>query len=439
MPESYADSAIQSLVFTGFGTLPYAAMIRVTGITPEWLAMAVAHIAFGRDKRDFAVQLLLTSIGLQKLGASKGELEPLGREYLNGASSIPTRFRLGDPGPDDDGGDFGWTDREHEAALMVYGQTAEDTGVRSTALLSSLTEVGRQELRVPQNGRELFGFRDGISNIMLQKDGEAETEAVPDGEILLGYRNQDGEIFDPGPIGRDGSFVAVRQLRQDVNRFWSYWKQVAGGDGDEAILLASKSVGRWPNGMPIKPDQTTQPAYDPAALHVTSFADDPRGQGCPFGSHIRRANPRDTLVDPASLSVQISNLHRTLRRGRLFGPDAPTTFYPSALRNDMPGGAETAAEEARGLMFIGICGNLRRQFEFVYQNWFNFSKHAGLFQEVDPLLHRRGMPATFSIPTDSFNRYLSDIGQWIHPTGGAYYLLPSRHALEHLSAKARPN
>lgn len=430
MPDTYVDTDIQSLVFTGFGTLPHATLIRVAGISPKWLAMVGSQVAFGRHKRDFAIQLLLTSVGLRRLGASENELEPLGREYLAGASSLPSRFRLGDPRPEDD--DMEWSDRGHEAALIVYGRTAEEIRLRASHLLDNLTEVAREELRLPQNGREFFGFRDGISNITLKKNVEAEVDQVPDGEILLGYCNQDGDTFDPGPLGLNGSFVAVRQLRQDVNLFWSYWKWAAGGDCDEAILLASKSVGRWPNGMPIKPGQTTQPVYDSTALGIRSFADDALGQGCPFGAHIRRANPRDTLVEPAGVSMEISSLHRTLRRGRLFGPDAPASFYPAALQSEMPQGDESGALTARGLVFIGLCGNLRRQFEFVYQNWFNFPKHAGLFQEVDPLLHRRGMPDTFSVPTKSFNLYFRNIGQWIHPTGGAYYLLPSRHVLDRL-------
>ena len=435
MPAQHADADLQSLVLTGWGTLPHAAVVRVSGITPAWLAAAMAHLSFGRQRRDYAAQLLLTSVGLRALGVSASDIEPLGREFVHGASSLPSRSRLGDALPGERDAELDWSDRGHHAALMLYGHTPNEIRQQSMPLLAGLKEVGRDDLRLPATGREPFGFRDGISNISLRRDRDIGSDQVLDGELLLGRPNHVGEAGDPGVLGRDGTFVAMRQLQQDVGAFWSFWLNAAGGDTAQAIVLASKCVGRWPNGMPIKPDQTAEPPYEESALQIRSFADDPVGQGCPFGSHIRRAHPRDTLVEEVDVSTEISGLHRILRRGRVYGPDAPASFYPAPLRGAVSVGDPSTAEAPRGLLFMGLCSDLRRQFEFVYQNWFNFPKHMNLFQEVDLLLHRHGMPDNFSIPTQTFHRYVSKGGRWVHPTGSGYYLLPSRNALSHLCGR----
>ena len=50
---------------------------------------------------------------------------------------------------------------------------------------------------------------------------------------------------------------------------------------------------------------------------------DPLGVGCPVGSHVRRANPRDALApnkDERQTLLNAANNHRILRRGRKYGP-----------------------------------------------------------------------------------------------------------------------
>ena len=173
---------------------------------------------------------------------------------------------------------------------------------------------------------EPFGFRDGISQPFvegLSKTGPPET-TVRAGEFVLGYPNEYGlytdrplldASADPGgtlprdaegsgraDLGRNGSYLVFRQLRQDVPGFWRYvddaTRRPDGSSDPEARLrLASKMVGRWPSGAPLTlaPD-----ADDPSLADANDFAYhelDPRGARCPVGSHIRRSHPRDSL-DP---------------------------------------------------------------------------------------------------------------------------------------------
>src|SRR5262249_57015562 len=93
-------------------------------------------------------------------------------------------------------------------------------------------------------GNEQFGFRDGISQPLVEglsppRDGEL---TVPAGEFVLGYPNaydlltdrpllpadaDPGHLLPPdaartgaADLGRNGSYLVVRQLAQGVDGFW---------------------------------------------------------------------------------------------------------------------------------------------------------------------------------------------------------------------------
>jgi deferrochelatase/peroxidase EfeB len=420
---------VPALVHTAFSTLPASAALRVPVIAPATLAELLPMLAYGKEPRERAVQLLLTRRGLIRLGVAEAEIEAVSKELLLGVRSLPSRQRLGDIPP---ATDFDWDDRDHDALLLLYGPDAEAIDALMAAL-PDLDEAVSPALPsyLPQNGREPFGFRDGISTFRLTQEPQ-EPNQLPFGEVILGQPDLTGEAPRSTELGDDGTLVAVLELHQDVQAFWSYW--LSQGKGvDEAVLLASKGVGRWPNGMPLIPGQRTEPPLDEAALEIRSFAADPRGAGCPFGAHVRRANPRDTLVPDPELSRQIAQLHQFLRRGRLFGPPAPRSVYPEPLRQHMPDGAPEAAEASRGLFFVALASNLRRQLEFNVQNWLHAPKHGNLWDEVDPVLGRTGSAHRFSIPTGAVARHLDGIGDWVHPRGGGYYLLPSCRAVERLA------
>ena len=92
--------------------------------------------------------------------------------------------------------------------------------------------------------------------------------------------------------------------------------------------------------------------------------EDPEALRCPFGAHIRRANPRDSLMPGSMDQVSISNRHRIYRVGRLYEP-----------------------EQGRdpGLLFMCLNGDIERQFEFIQQTWLVSPAFHGLVGEQDPL------------------------------------------------------
>ena len=292
------------------------------------------------------------------------------------------------------------------------------------------------------DGHEPFGFRDGISQPFIEglsKQGPPET-TLRFGEFVLGYPNEYGRytdqpLLDARPeLARNGSYLVFRQLRQDVHAFWSFVDHAtrrADGDSDpeRRLRLAAKMVGRWPGGAPLAlaPD-----GDDPGLGEANDFAyfeHDRHGARCPVGSHIRRANPRDSL-DPkpgTSKSWAINRRHRILRRGREYGQEK--LLKPDeALSRD-------AASGERGLHFICLNGNIARQFEFVNNTWLNSPKFAGLYDDSDPLTGpSKPYGGTFTIPSDGLRERVTGMPRFVSVRGGAYFFLPGLSAVRALAA-----
>ena len=314
-------------------------------------------------------------------------------------------------------------------------------------------------------GREHFGFADGISQpLPFEKDvvklgtgdDAPETDSVhrvPLGEILLGHRNGHNEIaqgpaapadtpagrasgLPPAPraqgfldLGMDGSYLVVRELKQDVAEYWRSMEDAAkrlnavAAPGDapiDAAWIASRIVGRDVDGHLLGPAGVLPPNAAGLPENEFVFFDRDRlGRGCPIGSHIRRCNPRDGLAPSDGFKqtlLNAANNHRLLRRGRKFGPD-------------LPRGRKDDGEE-RGLLFMCLNTDISRQFEFVQQTWILNLNFARLFGETDPLV---GPDGEFTIPRDGLRDTVS-VSTFIKMVGGEYFFLPSLPALRYLEA-----
>ena len=105
----------------------------------------------------------------------------------------------------------------------------------------------------------------------------------------------------------------------------------------------------------------------------------PLGLRCPYGAHIRRANPRDTFDPGSAVQLNISNRHRILRVGRSYSPQQKLT--------------------KSGLLFMCLNSDIERQFEFVQQTWVLGRSFNGLKDEVDPIIGRGRRPRSLTVPT----------------------------------------
>ena len=487
----YGD--VQGVVRFGYKLMTEAsyALVRVKHVEAArtWLRSAPIASAITIDPPPpTAMQVAFTAAGLDALGISASVLAGFSPEFLAGMTEDNRSRRLGDVGSNAPSQwEWGGSTGVPHLLVMFFAEPGRlDALVRNTTgdawneAFELLHFLGTANL----DGVEPFGFADGISQPQLdwsrQRDVSASlidySDVVALGEVLLGYRNEydkytDRPLLDAGAasegllaaedapdkrdLGRNGTYLVMRQLRQDVRSFWQFISGQAGGDPTEADTLAASLVGRTRAGDPLVPIQEQAipgvgPQPDQIRVNQFTFDRDPAGIGCPFGAHVRRANPRNTdfpgrptglkrLV--AALGLHRNNFrddmmssvrfHRILRRGREYGPGlSPADALQPAPSND----------PERGLHFICLNANISRQFEFLQNAWMMSTKFSGLTGESDPLLGNReavpGCPATdtFIVPQDGgLRRRVSGLPQFVTVRGGAYFFLPSLRALRYFA------
>ena len=400
----------------------------------------------------------MTYPGLVALGLPDAIASQFAHEFREGMTTEHRQRVLGDFGADAPA-NWRWGGEANSpihALLMLYA--ADESGLE--ALLSrQLADLQSASIEVVVSlatedigDVEPFGFRDGISQPVPEgfgREGRKEDTIRP-GEFVLGYANEYGLLTDrplvpaasdprnilPSDaagsankdLGRNGSYLVLRQLEQDVPGFWKFIHGRAGGGADEQnTALAAKMVGRWPGGAPL----ALAPQADDAALAKANdfgyHAGDPDGLACPVGAHVRRANPRDSLdPNPGSPdSIAVNKRHRILRRGRAYGPFLSRDDALSA----------NAESVERGLHFACIVANISRQFEFVQHTWANNPKFDGLYDEVDPITGpRTDAGSNFSMPANPVRNRLTGIPAFVTVRGGGYFFMPGIRAIRYLAA-----
>jgi Dyp-type peroxidase family len=316
---------------------------------------------------------------------------------------------------------------EFRQGMAARAAILHDFGANAPANWEQISVVYRMQFGELPEGRNPFGFKDGLHNPDVEGSGPASEAAVKAGEFVLGYADENGETATvpvPLELRRNGSFVAIRKFHMDVAGFRRYLRAQATSPADEE-LIAAKMVGRWRSGAPLvlAPHRDDpQLGSDPERNNAFSYADDMHGLKCPFSAHIRRINPRDALKD----EVVAVNLHHFLRRGTNYGPPLPA----GVLEDD---GAE------RGGVFLLIGAHLQRQFEFIQSQWVtdgNFISHG---TEQDPLIGNNEGEGVFTIPRKPARRRLHGLPRFVTVRGGEYCFMPGLRALRWLAALDSPS
>ena len=99
--------------------------------------------------------------------------------------------------------------------------------------------------------------------------------------------------------------------------------------------------------------------------------------------------------------------------------------------------ATTDDSAERGMLFACIGASLRRQFEFVQQEWVNsgiFLDHNG---ERDPLCGANNGTGVFTIPERPIRRRIHELPTFIVTRGGEYFFMPGLSALRWLADQHR--
>jgi hypothetical protein len=278
------DARTQGIVVSGFSDVPWAEALFLHADQPgaRWIShlRAAAPITDAAKKQARAAALAFTCTGLAKLGLPGQVLGTFSAPFREGVYQEDRLRRLGDKLDGiwqatviDGGSVWGGTTLtpvgrpdtpQVHALLLLYDSSqkaarswAED--VKRTLAQPTLAPFGvtvvRQlslDLRLDANGigREHFGFADGLSQPIPYGESVVPSErdpwhGVPLGEILLGHNNAHherapGPMVEDDPAGRgrewgldatgapqgflnlglNGSYMVVRELRQDVAAFW---------------------------------------------------------------------------------------------------------------------------------------------------------------------------------------------------------------------------
>jgi deferrochelatase/peroxidase EfeB len=517
-PVSALESTeIQSLMFGGLKFLQEGSAL-LFGLSDDeaaakaWLGELLQKIRFadGRTWPDATI-LALAASALQKLGLPDESVATFPATFVDGMAA-PWRARvLGDTGESaPENWRWGKQGDEIDGVLLLYAKTPEQLDRLREQAAAMLRKHGHAVRRtVPfetlqRTQHEPFGFVDGISQPVIRGTYKALRGADPihiveAGEFILGYPNNRGymppsptlnAIHDPAnllpvtalppsdfsnnalfsnntvnidrDLGRNGSFLAIRELEQDVDGFWDYCRRegtrlppqfLDGVPAPPQEFIAAKIVGRWRDGSPLvryprypasdapvpahplartgaaagtlSAQSAVQipvaPAHPGAGTHSKFEPDndflfgteDPQGLRCPLGAHIRRANPRESFSPGSQEQIAISNRHRIIRVGRFYEPE--------------PG-------QRRGLFFMCLNGDIERQFEFVQQTWVGGPSFHGLSDERDPLTSERGGADGHTIPTPQGSVRLLKLPSFVSTRGGGYFFLPGRRTIEYLAS-----
>ena len=520
--EKIESSEIQSLVFGGLGFLPFGICLlyRLSASQHEaqaFIKQLTPHVAFNDGRRlqsDAVISIGLGPEALAKLGLPPECVKGFPAAYLGGMAA---RARV--VGDIDENAPRKWSwgsDELLDVTILIYGTSAQavrdlDAKIHESAASHGATERYRIDLvKVEEAGTktEPFGFVDGISQPLIR--GTYKSLRKPDsihivepGEFLLGYPDNRGMI-PPGPtlsplldphnrlpiaaddhdfatnivntpreLGRNGTFLVVRQLAQDVEGFSAYCREEAARLQKRLAppyrineeFIGAKLVGRWKDGSslvrhPYKPkgeemsgeerlralhshapsegnaDAKHAPGAEKTVSRPTTSPktgspiegaaksnrpddndflfgeEDPEALRCPYGAHIRRANPRDSFDPGSKEQIDISNRHRLLRVGRFYEPKQG---------------------EKRGLLFMCLNGSIERQFEFIQQSWLDSPSFHGLSGEQDPLVGGDAKSCTgFLIPSRDGPVRLKPLRRFVTTLGGGYFFLPSKRLLQFL-------
>jgi len=410
--------------------------------------------------------LALTFHGLQVLEAS-------------GLQDFPEPFKSGMAaraeviGDKDTSAPAGWVapfNQQIDAVVILAADTPEDLDAGYVRLRTKIESPGVVELSPtldgnvrpePNRGHEHFGFKDGISQpgiVGLTQSSKHGQDQIATGEFLIGYPDQDGRTSgdgqpapgpnEPGypnqpatpalpPWTKDGSFLVLRRLRQNVAAFNEFLEQEAAVLGIDDGLLGAKLVGRWRSGAPLERTRHAPKNLDPAAAdpsiahpsilsdhHINDFdyaPDDEDGHLVPRAAHVRKVNPRSETPP----GKDESNRHRILRRGIPYGPE----FIPG----EPPYGPSVSAEQDRGLIFVCFQSSIARGFEFVQQSWANQEDFPQAADGRDPIISQDVDPRDFNLTPQ--NVHLA-IARWVTTTGGEYFFLPSLKAIRQIVTSA---
>lgn len=466
--------ALAPTVTTMANVLAHRGRIPAGGGAPAAVWTAVAFTAPGlRSLREEVGDLGFADEAFVAGQYARSQMGLLGDPRGTGTEGDPDNWRFGCPARAVDGVLIQVSDDERALHAAVDAFDAGAGGALSVVFRQSAVH-----LPGARRGHEHFGFLDDISQPGVRGEvlpgrpltarenphdshqGKPGQDLVWPGEFMFGYPGQSAALSyrDPGddPLlsptrrapgwARNGSFLVVRRLRQDVGAFHRFVHDNARALGVAPDFLASRLMGRWPSGCPVvlspdadRPDlgrdedrrnafEYNRDRFSPPADGPGALPNDPDGLACPLSSHIRKAFPRnDRCRDLAHLDRAWTHTRRMLRRGIPWGAESVSRF--EAPEDDTLD---------RGLFFLCHVVSIRDQFEYVIKRMINDHNFRESGHGYDPIIGQNDtLPdrfRAFKVPIGGELRTLNTTTDWVIPTGGDYFFTPSLSCIAFLAA-----
>ncbi len=425
--------------------------------------LTVATDTLDQHRRAFAVNIALSFDCLVRLSPdAEAFTDPAFRAGLAQRAEL-----LGDPEPGRPGGPDSWLigGFGREADLVVLMAADDPIEVRNgLAALNipagAVLRIDRGTARVGASvNREHFGFADGIgqpgvrgrvpgdparpisSRGRRRRFGQVGDwhDLLWPGEFLFGYptqardrpaHNADDRLATSAPDwARNGSYLVVRRLHQNVYQFHLFVAEIAKTLDLDPGLVAARLMGRWPNGAPLLSHPSEPNAFDEESASAQDFDYLPMmsSTGCPVSAHIRKMNPRAISSGTGNLLPNLADTqrHRLLRRGFAYGTPSPSSPY-CPLDDGLD----------RGLIFLAYQTSIDEQFEFIVRRWANETNFPEPVSGYDPIIgqnHRDGTRRRWFHLGEGQAGRLSTTAEWVVPTGGGYFFAPGRRGLAHLA------
>src|SRR5258708_2967264 len=258
---------VQGLVRFGYAKMKEASYVhlRVKDVAAARACLRNAPVAGAvvmTPARSTAMQVAFTAAGLEAVGVPPLVLARFSQEFRTGMTEENRSRRLGDVGSNAPSQwEWGYGTSVPHLMVMFFAEPGRlhafmqtSKGNAWNAAFEEQRWLGTADL----DGVEPFGFTDGISQPQIDWERQRNvtrpqldyTNVVALGEFLLGYPNEydkytDRPLIDADSagaggllaaedapekkdIGRNRTYLVMRQLRQDVRSFWPFVNRQAG-------------------------------------------------------------------------------------------------------------------------------------------------------------------------------------------------------------------
>lgn len=436
----YNMASVRHVVMTVVTARPVHAFIDAA-TAPQPAVTPIQPATRWATKPDRTLNLGITWTGLRALGVPDTTLDGFPADFRRGAARRASRVGdIFESSPSNWDPHIADTDAVHLLwTIHGSGPAALDAGQAELAdeLGAAVEVVAVYDGYKMDQGRVHFGYVDGIAQPRIagfEKSPPAvdQQRPAPLGAFFAGHPCEYEEvIYDtPRPLtfAGNGTYNAFRILEQDVFGFDQYLREQGEAVARDPEWLAARICGRWRNGDPVEvfPDAPRAPDIDAAGNVIVRtdrndflYADN-LGHRCPLGSHIRRANPRNTPIVQKSTNAT----RRVIRRGMSYGPE----ITPGQPRDDIP----------RGLVGNFFCASLTAQFESLMQDWINLGLHHPTITGTNDIMVGTNDPAVseYLIPqADGPDITLRNFPSFVRTRASIYAFMPTLSGLRWLAGR----